>query len=212
MAKKYSLCFNTYMKILPVVSVSNRRLVSFSSKSGNVKYYDEDNDKIYRDEYDVRKNFTCKIDKKDTKAPKILNGVSKIKGKVYGQDYELYRKSKGREIAIIGRIGDKKVEIMSPKKRGIFHSSIEMEGYIGEKPIKIKEEYKFFRNGTEISINLGNKKINIMSTHFIHDQVFVGKDIDMKLMYYVEGRSEFMGKFGENKDLLPILAALYKYI
>lgn len=156
---------------------------------------------------DVRYNFTFKINNTGIPGEQILSGKSKIEGTSYGINYELNRKSSSNSIELNGKIGDKPVKIKY-KKNNIFSFNADIEGYVGDKKVQLKE--RNILNHRRLRGNFGSQEISLSQQHTRYDELITGKGVDMALMYY--NTPKYVGEYHLDPEFLPILAGLYRYM
>jgi len=194
------------MKISLMTGIQLPKRVSFQSK--NIAEVQPAKNDLIQD--DVSKNFTFKISNDGLHTGQILSGKSVITGKNYGEEYEIHRDSslkKGMNIS--GRIGNKVIDIKSQKK-GVFSNKTYIEGTVGDKQVKLIEKESIY--GKTLTGKFGENDINILHQHFRHNDMITGSGINMQLMYYLNSNPKFVGTYNQDRDLLPVLAALWRYM
>lgn len=158
---------------------------------------------------DVKDNFTYKISANNIKPSDAIKGSVEISGLNYGEQYKLKRICNGSNIELIGVIGDKPVNV-SLQYNDILKTSGKITGFVGDKKIEIVDNAKF--EGRSLKGQFGKECIDIWRRNFRNDELITGDGINMQLMYYTNSSPKYVGEYNLDKDFLPILAGLYRFL
>ena len=158
---------------------------------------------------DVKDNFTYKTSTNNIKLSDAIKGSLEISGINYGEEYKLKRASSYSNIELTGVIGNKPVNVIL-KYDNILKTSGKITGFVGDKKIEIEDKAKF--EGRSLKGQFGAECIDIWQRHFRNDELITGRGVNMQLMYYSNSNPKYVGEYNLDKDFLPILAGLYRFM